>query len=99
VKPKQVVEKPPGDEYGVTLSYEQVCALGESLGMGLNCDDELIGDLLLAFRSLTMRDDRMRILYELEKGLTPFCSGVGAVINRLIASRSDELKKRIPNGK
>lgn len=99
MEPKQVVEKPLGDEYGLSLSYEQVCALGESLGMSLNCDDELIGDLLLAFRSLTARDDRMRILYELEKGLTPFCSGVGAVINRLIATRSDELKKRIPNGK
>lgn len=99
MEPKQVAEKPPEDEYGATLSYEQVCALGENLGMSLDCDDALIGDLLLAFRALTMRDDRMRILYELEKGLTPLCSGVGDVINRLIAVRSDDLKKRIPNGK
>ncbi len=60
---KQGTEKPPEDQYRVTLSREQACALGESLGMGLGCDEELIGDLLLAFRSLATRDDRMMILY------------------------------------
>jgi hypothetical protein len=84
-------------EFGETLSYEQARALGESLCRGLGGNEELIGDLFLAFRSLAMRNDRMKILHGLERGLIPFCPGVGAIINCLIAARSDEFERRIPN--
>ncbi len=84
-------------EYGESLTFEQARALGEELGRALDGNAELIGDLLLAFRSLAMRNERMEILSELTNGSLPFCPGVGELMNRLIAARTDEFKRRIPN--
>ncbi len=86
-------------EYGESLTFEQARALGEELGRALDGNAELIGDLLLAFRALAMRDERTEILSELTNGLLPFCPGAGALMNRLIATRSKEFERRIPNRK